>query len=282
MIDRQSILPAVDAWRSGFSAAIHSIYTGGPNPAEPAEVQSFRAKVIDAIHGTIRDEFGLDPSIIYANSRKHDTVMLRVFSWEIYQMLTGDSQKQTMVAFKSLRSRSTFANMKKNIISSLDYSPSYKQDFQRFLFGVQMRLSATTKNNRARFVDLGLPSGTRWSDRNLIGFHGAPLLGSPLFSLSVPRQEDFEELVEECDASWDDILHGISFVGKNGQSIFFPADGYETNRKNYTKGTFGFYLLNRASAEKNIFKFYRTNVTAMTFSKTDLDLVSVSVRPISK
>jgi len=208
--------------------------------------------------------------------------MLRVFSWEVYQMLTGDSQEQTMLAFKSVRSRSTFANMKKNIISSLDYSPSYKKDFHRFLFGVQLRLSETTKDNRARFVDLGLPSGTLWSDRNLIGFHGSSLLDSSLLSLSVPSHEDFEELVDECAFSWDESIHGISFIGKNGQSIFFPADGYETKGKNYTKGSFGFYILNEADAKENIFKFYRTNVTATSFAKTDLDLVSVSVRPVSK
>lgn len=269
-----------DAWKNGFSAALHWICTGGPNPADPEDVKSFKEKVIDAIHDTIRDDFGYDPSIIYVNSREHTTVMLRVFAWEVYQMLTGDSQENTMSAFGSVRKRATFASMKRNIIRSLDYTPSYKRDFERFLLGVQTRLDKATRDSRTEYVDLGLPSGTLWADRNLIGFHGATLLDSSLVSLNLPVRKDFEELMSECDSVWNETFGGITFTGKNGKSVFFPADGFKLRGANFKNGVFGQYILDKVEEKDDIFKFYHTNVTVMGFDNTNLESVAVSVRPV--
>lgn len=268
-------------WKDGFFAALQWVSTGGPNPGDAESVQTYQQRVVKAIHDTIRDDFGYDPALVYADSREHIKVMFRVFSWEVYQTLTGESQQRTMEAFGSMRNRATFSNLKKSIIGALDYNPSEKQDYKRFLYGVQLRLDAATKDDRMRYVDLGLPSGTRWADRNLVGFHGAALLRSPLLSMTFPAKADFEELIRECSVEWAQEPFGVRFVGKTGKSVFFPADGI-FSVKVRGNGFQGQYILNESGDDDNVFKFYHSNVIGMSFGKTNLDAVSVSARAISR
>ena len=90
-------------------------------------------------------------------------------------------------------------------------------------------------------IDLGLPSGRKWADRNL----GQSLIDDPEdygflmdfdsaqeFPLPegwhIPTKEDFQELYDNCDHEWidDNGLRGIKFISKNGNSIFLPAAGW--------------------------------------------------------
>lgn len=113
-------------------------------------------------------------------------------------------------------------------------------------------------------VDLGLPSGTKWADRNLCAdspeASGAffrwgevepytPL--SPAYEFQnicmdicgtkydaatvmlgerwrIPTKEQVDELVEECIWEWVTVgeVEGMKATGKNGNHIFFPATGY--------------------------------------------------------
>lgn len=271
------------AWRDGFSAALAWICTGGPDPMNLAQVESFDEKVIAAIYATIREDFNYQPEEVFINSRKRELVMLRVFSWEAYQMCTGASTQKTMKAFGDLRDRSTFAVAKKNIIGSLDYFPSGRRDFHRFLSGVQARLDVATKDDRARYVDLGLPSGTLWSDRNIIGYHDESILQSGAFSAQVPRRAEFEELVRECGYHWDENLNGVMFVGKNGNSVLLPAHGSVAANGLRTIGVFGLYLINRGGEEKeNVFKFNHSIDTSFAFAEMVLKTRYISVRTVSK
>lgn len=271
------------AWRDGFSAALQWICTGGPNPTNTGQLKAFDEKVIDAIHRTIKEDFGHEPQDIYLDSRKREIVMLRVYSWEAYQMCTGASMEQTMRAFGGLRTHSTFANAKKNIIGSLDYFPSGKSDFHRFLYGVQTRLDLATKDDRAQYVDLGLPSGLLWSDRNILGYHDDSILQFDSISGRVPRRENFEELVRECEHHWSDELNGVYFVGRNGNSVLFPALGSVCVKGIRANGVFGFYLINKTETEKeNIFRFNYSLDTSFAFVDMVLKTRYVSVRTISK
>lgn len=84
-------------------------------------------------------------------------------------------------------------------------------------------------------VDLGLPSGTKWADRN-IGASSATEYGN-YFSWDevsnkqwggtwhAPSKEQFDELLANTTRKWTIVngVKGYKFTAKNGKWIFFPA-----------------------------------------------------------
>ena len=73
------------------------------------------------------------------------------------------------------------------------------------------------------YVDLGLPSGTLWKDKNENGFFTYDEAVSR-FGSSLPSKEKFEELKSECKWEWNGS--GCKVTGPNGNSIVLPASGY--------------------------------------------------------
>ena len=84
---------------------------------------------------------------------------------------------------------------------------------------------------RDGFIDLWLTSGTKWAKNN------AEIDGKKLFTFDeaiehfgeqMPTAVQLVELATECKHEWTerDGKPGMKFTGPNGNSIFFPADGY--------------------------------------------------------
>ena len=73
------------------------------------------------------------------------------------------------------------------------------------------------------FIDLGLPSGTKWKNFNATGFFTYDEAVSK-FGNSLPSQEQWEELKAECQWTWTGS--GYKVTGPNGNSIDLPAAGY--------------------------------------------------------
>ena len=86
-------------------------------------------------------------------------------------------------------------------------------------------------------VDLGLPSGVKWADRN-IGAESEDASGG-YYDYSydydvatnelgdcwrLPTDSELEELMDECIWTWTES--GYEVTGPNGNSIFLPAAGY--------------------------------------------------------
>ncbi|MBQ9439824.1 MAG: hypothetical protein IJU35_04455 [Paludibacteraceae bacterium] len=71
------------------------------------------------------------------------------------------------------------------------------------------------------FVDLNLPSGTKWS--NVRGEQTTWQRGA------MPTVEQWRELYSNCTWKW--IGGGYKVVGSNGNSIFLPIEGYIPNGK---------------------------------------------------
>ena len=131
-------------------------------------------------------------------------------------------------------------------------------------------MTKIAKNN-IQLIDLGLPSGTLWADRN-IGASSPEGYGDYFrFGETVPFMEDspfykyedinediagtdkdaatiilgakfrmptfgqIKELVDFCSRKWTQIngVNGIMATGPNGNSIFFPAAGY----RRYSNGS---------------------------------------------
>lgn len=83
----------------------------------------------------------------------------------------------------------------------------------------------------AGYVDLGLPSGTKWkaanetnpNDENNFYTYDSAM---ETFGGQLPTREQFEELISLCTFTWDPDRKGGNFVSTvNGNSIFLPAAG---------------------------------------------------------
>ena len=86
-----------------------------------------------------------------------------------------------------------------------------------------LTMQAQLKNE---YVDMGLPSGTKWKTKNEAG--GLYDWDSAInkFGDKMPTKEQWEELMEKCTWSWTD--KGYKVTSKNGKSIFLPAAGFRS------------------------------------------------------
>ena len=93
------------------------------------------------------------------------------------------------------------------------------------------------------YVDLGLPSGTRWKIQNEEGFYSyrdAKYGCGTLFGSRVPDRDQWVELFSECNWEWAGT--GYTVTGTNGNSIFLPAPGYKSFSDSITEiGEYGDY-----------------------------------------
>ena len=91
----------------------------------------------------------------------------------------------------------------------------------------------------AGYVDLGLPSGTLWKDKNEPGFYSYDQAVS-LFGSSLPSQGQLEELRSICVWTWTG--RGYKVVGPSGASIVLPAAGFRyCNETVHDIGAYGIY-----------------------------------------
>lgn len=76
--------------------------------------------------------------------------------------------------------------------------------------------------NAQKYVDLGLSSGTKWKSANEKGFYSYDL-AIRNFGSSLPTQEQWMELKNECEWTWTGM--GYKVVGSNGNHISLPVVG---------------------------------------------------------
>ena len=95
---------------------------------------------------------------------------------------------------------------------------------------VAMATVATFTSCDTEYVDLGLPSGTKWKTTNETNPNDSYDLytydeAMGKFGSNLPTEEQFEELEGKCIWTWDDTKQGYQVTGPNGNSIFLPASG---------------------------------------------------------
>lgn len=104
-----------------------------------------------------------------------------------------------------------------------------------------------------RYVDLGLPSGTKWADTNVGSFQ--PFEYGKLFTfeeavnmgVNIPTLNQLSELSSFCEREWVSLngINGCIFKGYNGNSIFLPVSGrVEIFGEHKGEGMNGFYWSN--------------------------------------
>lgn len=92
---------------------------------------------------------------------------------------------------------------------------------------------------KSQYIDLGLPSGILWNSSNEDGFYTQDEALEE-FGNNLPLEVNFKELLNYC--SWIWTGNGFKVVGKNGASIFLPANGFiQSSGSHVRKGISGTY-----------------------------------------
>lgn len=99
--------------------------------------------------------------------------------------------------------------------------------------------------NHPHWIDMGLPSGTKWCCCN----EGAstPEAFGNYYSFaqvnSAPSFDQINELLNKCTYTWTTLngVNGGKFTGPNGAAIFLPAAGEKLDYRIWDVGDFGFY-----------------------------------------
>ena len=121
-----------------------------------------------------------------------------------------------------------------------DYAAAVQAEEQRIKAEQERR---ATELREKGFVDLGLPSGTLWKDKNETGGYNNFFTYEQAvnqFAGKLPTKEQFQELKDKCQWSWTGS--GYRVTGPNGNSIVLPSAGYRGCSGNeYTVGSYGGY-----------------------------------------
>ena len=91
------------------------------------------------------------------------------------------------------------------------------------LFLLSLMCFVALAMNAQSFIDLGLPSGTKWKTQNQNGFFSYDDAMSK-YGDRIPSKTQWEELDLECTWKWTGS--GYKVTGPNGNSIELPAEGY--------------------------------------------------------
>lgn len=90
---------------------------------------------------------------------------------------------------------------------------------KKLLFLVVVCLVTLLAN--AQFVDLGLPSGTKWKSQSESSSYTFAY-ALRYYDGFLPTYGQFEELIENCTWKWTG--KGYKVIGRNGNSIYLSAD----------------------------------------------------------
>ena len=102
------------------------------------------------------------------------------------------------------------------------------------------------------YVDLGLPSGTLWKEKNENGFYDY-FDAVAAFDGKLPSKEQWMELMDRCIWTWNGS--GYIVVGTNGQSIVLPASGYRNWEGAYFYDDAGRYWSSTPNGENELGAF---------------------------
>lgn len=107
--------------------------------------------------------------------------------------------------------------------------------------------TACPNNNHPHWIDLGLPSGTKWRCCNEGASSPEGYGGYYTFeqaqAYNPPSLEQIKELVRKCSYTWttQNGVAGGKFTGPNGGTIFLPAAGFRCRGEFYDVGSDGYY-----------------------------------------
>ena len=111
-----------------------------------------------------------------------------------------------------------------------------------------------TKPAPTGYVNLGLPSGTLWKDRNEAGRYTYDE-AVERFGLKLPSKDQFDELKAKCKWIW--IGKSYKVIGPNGNAITMPAEGIkQCDGTIDNMGSNGNYWTSESKNAKKAYQFF--------------------------
>lgn len=130
----------------------------------------------------------------------------------------------------------------------------------------------------AGYVDLGLPSGTLWKDKNESSSFYTYDEAMKAFGNNLPTKEQFEELTSSCNWTWTG--NGYKVVGPSGASITLPAAGCRYGSGVYYVGSYGYYWSSTPLGSYGAYYLYFDSTDVSIYSDGDRD-AGLSVRLVA-
>ncbi len=127
------------------------------------------------------------------------------------------------------------------------------------------------ESNIPTFVDLGLPSGTKW--KNMDEEEGSSSVSS-YSDLSIPTKEQWKELEKYCTWTW--LGTRYQATGPNGNSIYFKPYGYSYECYGYNRfgqTTFEVYLIKDMECWAGQCEYYGINEYGYGITEDDLGYI---------
>ena len=135
----------------------------------------------------------------------------------------------------------------------------------------------------AGFVDLGLPSGLLWAEKQEEGYYTHEEAVEK-YGEALPQPEEFVELWRVCKWDWDKKRKGYTVTGPNGNSIFLAASGcrYRTSGDLYDVGSSGYCWGAAQSSAGGAFhlRFYSGSVNPLYYNNRAYGFSVLPVRRI--
>ena len=109
----------------------------------------------------------------------------------------------------------------------------------------------------AGFVDLGLPSGLLWAEKQEEGYYTHEEAVKK-YGEALPQPEEFVELWRVCKWDWSKERRGYTVTGPNGNSIFLAASGYRNRASGDLNGvgSYGIYWSAAQSSADYAYNLY--------------------------
>lgn len=112
--------------------------------------------------------------------------------------------------------------------------------------------SSSSRQVESEYVDLGLPSGTLWKNKDESGYYSYKTAVS-MYGNNLPTKKQYEELVKYCERIWID--NACKFIGPNGKSIFLYTKGTRSGGTIYLQRMSGFYWSSSPAGSERAWMF---------------------------
>ena len=142
------------------------------------------------------------------------------------------------------------------------------------------RIASSNSDSNLQFVDLGLPSGTKWSIGSIEGDGDCLYLPyANAAAMDIPTKEQVEELMNYCNlrenrSSGGQIFYGIYCLGNTGSEIYLDGRNYMIGDDlQYTWGVFHIYFWIRDDEDSDQKNAVR--ITRLKDGKPEMEIVKL-------